>query len=516
MSHLLGIDVGTSGTKALICDFKGKVIATAGAEYDMLMPKPGWTEQRPDDWWAGAVKATRAVMKKAKLKPDQIKGVGLSGQMHGSVFLDKSGKPIRNALLWNDQRTAKQSDDILKIAGGPKRMLELVGNLPLTGYTVPKILWLLENEPKNYARIAKIILPKDYIRLKMTGEYATDVADASGTALLDIKTRQWSDELLGLLGIDKTFLPTLYESPDITGTITASAAKKLGLAAGTIVIAGAGDVASGTVGNGVVEGGLVAASLGTSGVMCAHADTPAIDDADPNAPGRVATMCGAVPGKWITFGCMLSAAGAFQWYADQLAQHEVELAKKQKRNVFEVMTEMAAEAPMGSEGLFFMPHLTGERCPYPDPNARACWIGMTLRTTKAMCIRALMEGVTFNMNAMLDIMRDHLHISAKQVRATGGGAKSKLWKQMQADIYGAPLAVTNSEEGGAYGVALLAGVGAGVWPSIEAACRATIKTTEVTKPNAKRVADYGRRGKVYGKLYGDLRERFGEIAALDS
>lgn len=516
MSHLIGIDVGTSGTKALICDFKGNVIATASSHYEMLMPKPGWTEQRPDDWWTGSVVAIRTAIKKAKLKPEQIKGIGLSGQMHGSVFLDKAGKPIRNALLWNDQRTTKQSDEILTKAGGAKRMLELVGNLPLTGYTVPKILWLRENEPTKFAKVAKIILPKDYVRLKMTGEYACDVADASGTALLDIKTRTWNDELLGLLGIDKKILPKLYESPEVTGTLTAAAAKELGLAAGTIVIAGAGDVAAGAVGNGVVETGLISASLGTSGVMCAHADTPAIDDADARAPGRVATMCSAVPGKWIVFGCMLSAAGAFQWYADQLAQYETELAKKGKRNVFEVMTEMAASAPLGSEGLFFMPHLTGERCPYPDPNARACWVGMTLRTTKAMCIRALMEGVTFNMNAMLDIMRDHLKIPVKQVRATGGGAKSALWKGMQADIYNAPLAITNSEEGGAYGVTLLAGVGAGVWPSIEAACKATIKTVEVTKPNAKRVATYARNAKVYGKLYGDLRDRFAEIATLES
>jgi xylulokinase len=435
--------------------------------------------------------------------------------MHGSVFLDNGGKPIRNALLWNDQRTAKQSDAILSKAGGAKRMLELVGNLPLTGYTVPKILWLRETEPAKYARIAKIILPKDYVRLKMTGEYACDVADASGTALLDIKTRTWNDELLNLLEIDRAVLPKLYESPEVTGTLTASAARELGLAEGTVVIAGAGDVAAGAVGNGVVETGLISASLGTSGVMCAHADTPAVDDAVESAPGRVATMCAAVPGKWIVFGCMLSAAGAFQWYADQLAQHEVELARKQKRNVFEVMTEMAATAPLGSEGLFFMPHLTGERCPYPDPNARACWVGMTLRTTKAMCIRALMEGVTYNMNAMLDIMRSGLDIPVKQVRATGGGAKSDLWKSMQADIYNAPLAVTNSEEGGAYGVALLAGVGAGVWPSIEAACRATIKVAEVTKPNSKRVTQYAKGGKVYGKLYGDLRERFGEIASLE-
>lgn len=510
--HLLGIDIGTSGTKALICDERGRIIATADAPHELLTPKPGWTEQRPEDWWATTVASVRAVMKRAKLKPSDIVGVGLSGQMHGSVFLDRRGKPIRNALLWNDQRTTKQSANILAKAGGERRMLELVGNLPLTGYTAPKLLWLRDNEPAKYDRLAKMLLPKDYIRLKMTGEYATDVADASGTALLDVRSRKWSDELLSILRIDAAILPRLYESTEITGTITASAARELGLKEGTPVVAGAGDVASGAVGNGIVESGLISAALGTSGVMCAHADSPGLDDAGPTV-GRVATMCHAVPGKWIVFGCMLSAAGSFQWYADQLAQHEVLLAKKQKRNVFELMTEMAASAPLGSEGLFFLPFLTGERCPYPDPNARACWVGMTRRTTKAMCIRALLEGVTFNMRGILQIMRD-MQIPVRQIRGTGGGTKSAFWTQMQADVYDAPLAITNSEEGGAYGVALLAGVGTGLWPSVEAACKATIRTVKVAKPAAKRVAAYARHANVYDKLYGDLRERFGEIASL--
>jgi xylulokinase len=511
--YLLGIDIGTSGTKALVCDYKGKVLATADAPHTLLMPKPGWTEQRPDEWWDATVNAVKAVIRKAKLKPTQIKGIGLSGQMHGSVFLDKNGKVIRNALLWNDQRTVKQCADILTRAGGAKKMLGMVGNLPLTGYTAPKILWLRDSEPRHYDKLAKVILPKDYIRLKLTGEYATDVADGSGMALVDIKKRQWSDELLGKLDIDKALLPKLYESPDVTGTLTQSAATLLGLAAGTPVVAGAGDVMSGAIGNGIVETGLVSASLGTSGVMCVHADTPAIDD-QGDSPGRVATMCHAVPGKYVVFGCMLSAAGSFQWYADQLAQHEIALAKKQKRNVFELLTELAATAPVGSEGLFFMPHLTGERCPYPDPDARGAWMGLTRRTDKAMMVRALLEGVTFNMNAMLQIMRQEMNIPVKQARGTGGGTKSTLWKQMQADIYDTPLVVTNSEEGGAYGVALLAGVGAGVWPTVEAACRATIKTIETTKPNARRVAQYAKHAAIYGRLYDSLRPRFTEIASL--
>lgn len=511
--YLLGIDIGTSGTKTLISDYKGKVLATAMSPHTLLTPKPGWTEQRPDEWWEATILATKAALKIAKIRPELIRAIGLSGQMHGSVFLDKNGKVVRNALLWNDQRTAKQSEEILAKAGGAKRMLSMVGNLPLTGYTVPKILWLRECEPAKFEKVRQIILPKDYVRLKLTGEYATDVADASGMALVDLKTRNWSDEMLSILSIDKALLPRIYESPEVTGALTASAAKMLGLAEGTPVVAGAGDVMSSSVGMGIVETGLINANLGTGGVMCAHSDTPALDDQSETV-GRIATMCHAVPGKYVTFGCMLSAAGSFQWYADQLAQFELQQAKKQKRNVFEYMTEMAEGAPLGCEGLFFMPHLTGERCPYPDPNARACWVGMTRRTDKAMCIRALLEGVTFNMRSMLQIMRGPMGIPVKQVRGTGGGAKSPFWLQMQADIYDAPMALTNSDEGGAFGVALLAGVGIGVWEGVEAACRATIKPTKVVKPNAKRVTSYARYSAVYDKLYGDLKERFGEIASL--
>jgi xylulokinase len=310
------------------------------------------------------------------------------------VFLDGAGKVIRPALLWNDQRTAAQSDRITELAGGTSRMLSLVGNLPLTGYTVPKILWLADVEPKHYERTKHIILPKDYVRLKMTGEYATDVGDASGMALVDVKTRQWSDELLTILKIDKALLPKLYEAPEVTGVITESAAKLLGLKAGTPVVAGSGDVMTGAVGNGIVETGVISANLGTGGVLCAHADEPQLDNAGATV-GRVATMCHAVPGKWVVFGCMLSAAGSFQWYADQFAQFESLAAKKSKGSVFELLIKEAEKAPPGSEGLFFLPYLTGERCPHPDPSARACWVGMTRRTDKAMLIRSLLEGVTW-------------------------------------------------------------------------------------------------------------------------
>jgi len=394
-------------------------------------------------------------------------------------------------------------------------MLKLVGNLPLTGYTSPKILWLRDNEPKRFAQLKKVILPKDYIRLKMTGEYATDVADASGMALVNQKTRTWSDEMLNVLDLDRDLLPRLFESPEITGGISSSIARELGLKAGIPVIAGAGDVMSGAVGNGIVETGILNAGLGTSGVLVAHADSPTTDDRGP-VPGRVATMCHAVPNKWVVYGCMLSAAGSLQWFADELAPFEKVEAKKLKKDVFELLDQLAQKSKIGSDNLFFLPYLTGERCPHPDPNARGAWIGLTRNSSRADVVRALLEGVTFNMNAILSIMRDGMKIEVKQVRGTGGGVKSKLWRSMQSDIYNAPLAITNSHEGCAFGAAILAGVGSGVWKSVEEACRKSIRTVSIDKPNRARVSDYARRQKIFNKLYFDLQQRFKEISALSN
>ena len=509
MPYLLGIDIGTSGTKALLLSLDGKVVSTQTVEHTLQTPRPGWTEQNPEEWWNATQKAVRTAMRQAKLGKDDIRAVGLSGQMHGSVFLDKAGKAIRPALLWNDQRTVEQSGRILDKAGGPDAMLKLVGNLPLTGYTAPKILWFRDHEPKKFAKCVSILLPKDFIRFRMTGDYATDMGDASGTALLDVKKRQWSDALLKMLDIDAALLPKLYESPEVTGTVHADAAKALGLAVGTPVVAGAGDVMSGAVGNGIVEKGTVNANLGTGGVMCAHSDKFSLDPR-----GRIATMCHAVPGAFVNFGCMLSAAGSLQWYADTLAEHEQAEAKRAKGNVFELLMEQAERAPAGSEGLFFLPYLTGERCPHPDPDARGCWIGLTRRTDKAAVVRSLMEGVTFNMGQMLAIMRDEMKIPVKQVRATGGGSKAAVWRQMQADVYNAPVALTNSEEGGAFGVALLAGVGSGEFKSVSEACAKLIQPTETLKPKKKQADLYKKHAAVYAKLYDDLKDRFAEIGKL--
>ncbi|HEV7298947.1 MAG TPA: xylulokinase [Tepidisphaeraceae bacterium] len=508
MPHLLGIDIGTSGTKTLICDEDGTVLATAMAEHAIYTPKPGWSEQIPEDWWTAVCAATKAVLKKAKVKPADIGGIGLSGQMHGSVFLGDGEKALRPALLWNDQRTAKQCAEIEAKAGGREKLIELVANPALTGFTAPKILWLRENEPKTFAKTKHILLPKDYIRFRMTGEYATEVSDASGMLLLDVVKRQWSDKLLSVLQIDKSLLGRLHESQEVTGTLNRGAAREMGLIEGIPVVGGAGDQAAGAVGNGVVMPGIVSAAMGTSGVIFAHADRPTLDP-----KGRVHTMCHAVPGKWCVFGCMLSAGGSFQWFRNRLAEGEVATAKKHKIDPYELLVAEAEAAPAGSEGLFFLPYLTGERCPHPDPLARGGWIGLTARTTRPMMIRALLEGVTYGMRDAMEIMRG-MNIDITQARASGGGARSAFWRQLQADVYKTPIVLTNATEGPAYGVALLAGVGTGVWNSVEEACKATIKQTAKISPKKKASDLYDRHYKVYDKLYFDLKERFAEMAAL--
>jgi xylulokinase len=508
MSYLLGIDIGTSGTKTLICDERGAVIATAVAEHGISSPKPGWSEQDPRQWWAATIVATKAVVKKAKVKAAEIGAIGLSGQMHGGVFLGDGIKPLRPAILWNDQRTAEQCGEIESKAGGREALIEMVANPALTGFTAPKILWVRQHEPRVYEKTKHILLPKDYIRLCLTGEYATEVSDASGTLLLDVVNRRWSEKLLGILKIDKALLPAVFESREVSGRLSAEAAESLGLRKGTAVVGGAGDQAAGAVGNGIVKAGIVSATLGTSGVMFAHSDRPTRDPL-----GRVHTMCHAVENQWCVFGCMLSAGGSLKWFRNTLGLAEVMAGRKAKIDPYELLMNEAAGAPLGSEGLFFLPYLTGERCPHPDPLARGGWIGLSSRSTRGMMIRSLLEGVTFGMRDMLEIMQK-MGVPAKEVRGSGGGARSEFWRQMQADIYRLPVVMTNAVEGPAYGAALLAGVGTGVWSSVEEACKSSMRIASRTLPNKKRAAAYDRAFSVYDKLYGDLKERFAELGRL--
>jgi xylulokinase len=504
----LGIDIGTSGTKSLAIDESGKILASASAEYPAYHPKPGWSEQHPTDWWDATVATIGALLKRGKIRKGDVRGIGLSGQMHGSVFLDKNHEVIRPALLWNDQRTAAECAEIEKLAGGRKKLIEMVSNPALTGFTAPKILWLRHHEPKRFDQTRKVLLPKDYVRFRLTGEFATEVSDASGTLLLDVKKRGWSKALLSKLQLDGDLLPKCYESVEVSGRLSAAAAAATGLAEGTPVVGGGGDQAAGAVGNGIVQPGVISATLGTSGVVFAHAETSSADPA-----GRLHTFCHAVPGKWHQMGVILSAGGSLQWYRRQLANDLLAEAKRRKVDPYEVLTERAAAAPLGSEGLFFLPYLTGERTPHADPNARGAWIGLSPRHTQGHLIRAVMEGVTYAMRDSLELIRG-LGVSIHEIRASGGGARSELWRQMQADIYGAPVVTINASEGPAFGVALLAATGTGAYDSIEQACDATIDVVSRTRPTKKAKDFYDQGYRVYADLYPSLRNSFAQIAAI--
>lgn len=508
MPLLLGIDIGTSGTKAIVIDETGKVLASSLAEYELISPKPGWYEQRPLDWWSGVCEATQAVLKKGKIKPNQIGAIGLSGQMHGACFLDSKGRVLRPAILWNDQRTAEECKEIEAAAGGREALIKMVANPALTGFQAPKILWLRKNEPKRYELTKQVVLPKDFIRFQMTGEFATEVSDASGTLLLDVAKRDWNTDLMSKLRLDKAMFPKVYESPEITGKLTKEASAAMGLVEGIPVVGGAGDVSAGALGNGIVKSGQFASIIGTSGNIFAHADRMVFDP-----QGRVHTLCHAVPGKWCVFGCMLSGGGSLQWYRDTLCQAEINDAKKQKTDPYTLMLKAAAEAPLGCEGLFFMPHLTGERCPYNDPQARGSFLGLTRRTTKGMMTRSVIEGVTFGMRDLVEVMRG-MGLQGEVIRATGGGAKSELWLQIQADIFRTPVALTNADQGPAFGVALLAGVGAKVWSSVEQATEATIHETTRIKTRGKEAKTYDKYYEVYHQLYPTLKPIFPKLAAL--
>jgi xylulokinase len=519
MPYLLGLDIGTSGAKALLCDDHGRILATAMAEYPLSTPFPLWSEQEPADWWRGAREALREVVARAGIDAAQIAGLGLTGQMHGAVFLDARGAVIRPALLWNDQRTAAECDEITARVGAA-RLIEIAGNPALTGFQAPKILWLRNHEPANYAQLAQVLLPKDYVRLLLTGARATDAADAAGTLLLALQMRDWSDEILGALDIPRDWLPQVYEGPQVTGALLPEVAAELGLPAGTPVIAGGGDNAAAAVGTGVVRSGIVSSSIGTSGVIFAHSDRIALDPR-----GRLHTFCHSVPGQYHLMAVTLSAGGSFQWLRNvlRISDFRSQIEDQPDTNLqstfsnlqlsYDHMTAMAASVPIGAEGLLFLPYLTGERTPHLDPLARGAFVGLTARHGAAHIIRAVMEGVVFSLRDGLEIMRD-LGLPLGEVRATGGGGRSPLWRQMQADIYGAEVATLAAEEGPAYGAALLAGVGAGVFAGVGEAVDRCVAVAGVTRPDPAAQARYERVYAVYRDMYGALREGMHRLATL--
>lgn len=506
MGIYLGIDVGTSGTKTLAMREDGRIVSSATVEYPLYSPKPGWSEQDPEDWWQATLKSVRQVLRDGKIKPGNISGIGLSGQMHGSVFLDRDHQVIRPALLWNDQRTAAECDEIEAKAGGRKKLIRMVANPALTGFTAPKILWLRNHEKRNYARTKQVLLPKDYVRFRLTGEFATEVSDASGTLLLDVKRRRWCKPLLDKLEIDRDLLPKVYESEEVSGELSAIAAKQLGLAAGVPVVGGGGDQAAGAIGNGIVRRGAISATMGTSGVVFAHSD-----EVQTDPEGRVHTFCHAVRDKWHVMGVVLSAGGSFQWYRNQLGEAEIRAAKRKKVDPYELLTEQAAAAPPGCEGLYFLPYLTGERTPHADPHARGAWIGLSLRHGRPHLIRSVMEGATYAMRDCLEIIKG-MKIPVREIRLSGGGARSKFWRQMQADIYGQKVVTINAEEGPAYGVALLAAAGTGAYKDVVEACGAAIRVNSSTAPVTKSKAIYNRAYPLYGRLYQSLKDDYAAIA----
>jgi len=488
--NFLGIDVGTGGTRALVIDDGGRVIASATEEHrPFASPQIGWAEQDPGDWWRACGLAVRKALSQGNLRGDQIVCVGLSGQMHGAVLLDEQANAIRPALIWCDVRTEKQSQDLTAQIGG-ERLIQLTSNPALANFTLTKCLWVRENEPENWHRVRSLLLPKDYVRFQLTGERATDVADASGTLLLDVAHRRWSKEMLGLVQMDESLLPKLYESPEVCGRISTVGAAATGLNTGTPVVAGAGDQAAGSIGMGVVSPGAVSATIGTSGVVLAATDSPALDPG-----GRLHTFCHGVPGRWIVMGVTQAAGLSLRWFKDQFG-----IQTDGQVESYEALITEATKAPSGCDGLLWAPYLMGERTPHLDPKARAALVGLTASHARAHVIRSILEGVAFSLRDTFTIFKE-IGVPVKTIRLGGGGARSALWRQIQADVYGRPVETVAAEEGAAYGAAILAGVGAKAWPSVDAACEGVVRVAESTSPDSKNSLAMEKSYASYRRLY---------------
>jgi xylulokinase len=498
MPFLLGLDVSTTATKALLMDEQGKVVAVAASEYSYETPRPLWSEQHPDLWWDGTVRSIRSVIRESGVSADEVVAIGLTGQMHGLVLLDKHGHVIRPAILWNDQRTDAQCAEI-RARLGKSRLIQITGNDALTGFTAPKILWVQHNEPDNWARTRHILLPKDYVRYKLTDVFAMDKADGSGTILFDLRARTWSADMLTALDIPPAYLPPTYEGPEVSASLSQSAAAEIGLPPGLPIVGGGGDQAAQAVGVGAIQPGIIALTLGTSGVVFAATETPLIEP-----EGRLHAFCHALPERWHFMGVMLSAAGSLQWYRDTLAPGES----------FDALLAPALDVNPGSDGLLFLPYLTGERTPHPDPFARGGFIGLTVRHGKAHLTRAVLEGVAFGLKDSFTLIQNAGLGEIKQVRASGGGTKSALWRQIMADVLGIELVTVNTAEGAAFGVALLAGVGAGIWLNVETACKETIRITSRTSPGSDSEV-YEKVYPQYQALYPALKDEFKKMSTMN-
>ncbi len=504
MTFFIGLDISTTGAKAILINDNGEVLHTATHPYPLETPKPLWSEQNPQAWWEAAKKSLRKITASSDVSPQNIAGIGLTGQMHGLVLLDANNQVLRPAILWNDQRTGDQCEKMVEKIGF-NNLIQITGNPALTGFTAPKILWVREYEPHVYREIQHILLPKDYVRFRMTGGYAIDCSDASGTSLFDISKRDWSENILEKMAVDRSWLPEIFEGPEITGKVSRQAAEATGLKAGTPVIAGGGDQAAQAVGVGAIQEGIIALTLGTSGVVFAPTSRPYIDH-----QGRLHAMCHSLPPEenqgWHLMGVMLSAGGSLRWYRDTFHPHQG----------YDDLISSAAQIPPGSEGLLFLPYLTGERTPYPDPMARGGFIGFTLRHQQDHLTRAVLEGVAFGLRDSLALVKLTGLGAIQQIRISGGGSQSSIWRQIMADVMNAELVTVNTTEGACYGAALLAGVGTGSWDTVQAACQATIRTLASTQPIPINVRNYEAFYQEYRSLYPALKDTFKSLSLKSS
>ena len=507
MAYIIGIDIGTSGTKTVLFDETGKVIASNTIEYPMYQPQNGYAEQDPADWANAAINTIKAVMQISGVNKEDVKGIGLSGQMHGLVMLDKQNEVIRRSIIWCDQRTAHEVDQMNEILGREK-LIEITANPALTGWTAAKILWVKNNEPQNYERCRHILLPKDYIRFVLTHEYATEVSDASGMQLLNIAERNWSDEVIERLGLDKSMLGKVYESCEITGRLTKQMAELTGLREGTPVVGGAGDNAAAAVGTGVVEDGKAFTTIGTSGVVFAHTSSMMYDKL-----GRVHTCCAAVPGCWHVMGVTQGAGLSLKWFRDNFCNAEKETAKLMDVDTYYLMDKETDTVPIGANRLLYLPYLMGERTPHLDPDARGVFFGLSAMHTKKDMLRAVMEGVSYSLRDCVEVFKQ-MNVSVSDMMACGGGGSSPIWRQMLADLYACPVKTASSKEGPALGVAILAGVGAGLYSSVPEACREVIKTDKIQQPIAEHIPEYEKYYQLYTEIYPALKASFKKLASI--
>lgn len=487
--YYLGIDIGTGGSRAVVINERGSLVASALVDHPpFAVPFTGWAEQEPNDWWKAASAAIRQVLASGGISASDIGGVGLSGQMHGSVLLDGSDDPVRPALLWCDQRTNAQCDEITEKVGR-ERLIDLVANPAITGFTLPKLLWVRENEPENWKRVRSIMLPKDYVRLKLTGVRSTDVADASGTLLFNVRGRDWSDEMISLMDLDRSLLPPVSESIEVTGRISAEGSEATGLAVGTPVVAGAGDNAAGAIGMGICLPGCMSVTIGTSGVVFVVTEKPMVDP-----KGRTHTLCHAIPDRWHMTGVTLSAGFSLKWFRQNFGCNIS----------FEDLDKEASAVSAGSDGVLWLPYLMGERTPHLDANARGAFVGLSGAHGREHLTRAIMEGVAYSLKDSMEIFAS-LGISVSETRLGGGGARSPLWRKIQAGVYERPVVTIDVDEGAALGAAILAGVGAGGWDSVDEACTAAVRTNDPTGPDEAELPAYKTGYERYRLLYPALK-----------